>query len=46
MKLDKISYITCVDMESLIRKIYGCANNPENSLTTKRVSNFLSDIQC
>ena len=41
-----MSYITCVDMESLIRKIYGCANNPENSLTTKRVSNFLSDIQC
>ena len=46
MKLDKMSYITCVDMESLIRKIYGCANNIENSLTTKRVSNFLSDIQC
>ena len=46
MKLGKISYITCVDMESLIRKIYGCANNPEDSSTTKRVSIFLLDIQC
>ena len=46
MKLGKISYITCMDMESLIRKIYGCANNPENSSTAKRVSIFLLDIQC
>ena len=28
-------YITYADIESLIRKIYGCANNPENSSATK-----------
>ena len=27
-------YIVYVDIESLIRKIDGCANNPENSLAT------------
>ena len=35
MKLDKISYIIYADIESLIRKIDGCANNPENSSTAK-----------
>ena len=35
MKSDKISYIIYADIESLIRKIDGCANNPENYLTTK-----------
>ena len=33
MKSDKMSYI-CADFESLIRKIDGCAHNPENSSTT------------
>ena len=28
-------YIIYADIESLIRKIDGCANNPENSSTTK-----------
>ena len=35
MKSDKTSYIIYADIESLIRKIDRCANNPENYLTTK-----------
>ena len=35
MKLDKMSYTIYVDIQSLIRKRDGCANNPENSSTTK-----------
>ena len=35
MKSDKMPYIIYADIESLIRKINGCANNPENSSTTK-----------
>ena len=35
MKSDKMSYIIYADMESLIKKIDGCAKNPENSSTTK-----------
>ena len=35
MKSDKMSYITYADIESLIRKIDGCVNNPEKSSTTK-----------
>ena len=34
-KLDKMPYITYADIEFLIKKIDGCANNPENSSTTK-----------
>ena len=30
MKSDKMSYIIYADIESLIRKIDGCANNLEN----------------
>ena len=30
-----MQYIIYADIESLIRKIDGCANNPENSSTTK-----------
>ena len=30
-----MSYIIYADIESLMKKIDGCANNPENSLTTK-----------
>ena len=37
--------IICADIESLIKKIDGCVNNPENSSTNK-VSIFLVDIQC
>ena len=35
LKSDKISCIIYADIESLIKKINGCANNPENSSTTK-----------
>ena len=35
MKSNKLPYIIYVDIESLIKKIDGCANNPENSSTTK-----------
>ena len=34
MKSDKMPYIICADIESLIKKSDGCANNPENSSTT------------
>ena len=42
MKSDKMSYIIYDDPESLIRKIDGCANNPENSSTTKIGEHILS----
>ena len=35
MKSDKIPHIIYVDIESLVRKIDGCANNPEKSSTVK-----------
>ena len=35
MKSDKMPYIIYADLESLIRKIDGCANNPKKSSTTK-----------
>ena len=40
MKSDKMPYITYADIESLIRKIYRCANNPENSSSTKIVEHI------
>ena len=33
MKSDKMTYIIYADIESLVKKIDGRANNPENSLT-------------
>ena len=39
-------YIIYFDIESLIRKIDGCANKPENFLTKKWANMFLVDIQC
>ena len=36
MKFDKMPYIIYGDIESLIKKIGGCENNPEKSSTTKR----------
>ena len=33
MKLDKMTYINHAYIETLIRKIDGCANNPDNSST-------------
>ena len=35
IKSDKMPYIIYADMESLIKKIDRCANNLENSSTTK-----------
>ena len=35
MKSDKLPYIIYADIESLITKIEGCANNAENSSTAK-----------
>ena len=35
MKSDKMPYIVYADIESLIKKLDGCANNPENSSATK-----------
>ena len=35
MKPDKIPYIIYLDIESLIKQIDGCADNLENSSTTK-----------
>ena len=35
MKSDKIPYIIYADIESLINKVDGCANNLENSSTIK-----------
>ena len=34
MKSDKIPHINYADIESLIRKLDGCANNSDNSSTT------------
>ena len=33
MKSDKLTYILYADIESLIKKINGCPNNPEKSST-------------
>ena len=41
-----MSYIIYAHIESLIRKIDGCANNPEICSTLKLVTIFLADIQC
>ena len=35
MKSDKMPYIIYADLESLIKKIDGCANNLEKPSTTK-----------
>ena len=35
MKSDKMPYIIYADLESSIKKIDGCANNPEKPSTTK-----------
>ena len=35
MNSDEIPYIVYANIESLIKKIEGCANNTENSLSTK-----------
>ena len=40
MKSHKMPYIVHADIESLIKKIDGCTNNPEKFLTTKLGENI------
>ena len=40
MKSDKMLYIIYADLESLIRKIDGCKNNPQNSSATNTGENI------
>ena len=40
IKSDKMPYIIYADIESLIKKKVGCANNPESSSTTKIVEHI------
>ena len=44
MKSDKMPYIICTDIVSLIKKIDECANNPESLQQEKQVSIFIVDI--
>ena len=46
LKSDKMPNIIYADIESLILKIDGCANNPEKSSTTKIGEHNHVDIQC
>ena len=46
MKSDKMPYIVSADIESLIRKIDQCPNNPENFSTKKIGESTFVDIQC
>ena len=41
MKSDKMPHIIYADIESLIRKIDGCANNPDKSSTAKICEHIL-----
>ena len=45
MKSNKIPYVIYAHIESLIRKIDGCVNNPNNLQQQNQVSLFLVDIQ-
>ena len=46
IKSDKMPYITYADVESLIKNIGVCANNPDKILQQKKyVSIFFADIQ-
>ena len=46
MKSDKVPSIIYAGIESLIKKIDGCTNNPEKSLATNLGEHILSYIQC
>ena len=46
MPSDKMPYIIYADIESLIKKIDGCANNPQILQQQKLESMLLADIQC
>ena len=44
MKADKMPFIVYADLESLIKKIDGCAINPENSSATKIVGSCAVEV--
>ena len=46
VKSDKMPYIIYPELESLIKEINECANNPKNLQQKKQVNIFLADIQC
>ena len=46
LKSDKKLYIIYTNLESLIKKIDECANNPEESSTIKIFKHVLADTQC
>ena len=46
MKSQKMPYIIYDDIESLIKKIDGCANNPEKFSTVKIGKYILCGYQC
>ena len=46
MKSHKMSYIIYADIESLIKKIDGCVNNPESSSATKIGEHIPCGYQC
>ena len=39
-------YIIYADLDSLIKKLDGCANNPEKPSKTNIGNIFIADIQC
>ena len=41
-KSDKVQFIIYADLESIIEKIDGCKNNPENSSSTKASEHILN----
>ena len=41
-----MSYIICAVPESSIKKVVGCANNQEKSLTKEQVNMFLVEVNC
>ena len=45
-KSDKTPSIIYVDLESLIKKVYQCTNNPEKPSTTKKLNIFPVGTQC
>ena len=46
MKSDQMLYINYDGIESLVKKLANCENNPEKSSTTKQENIFFADIQC
>ena len=45
-KFNKAPFIIFGDLKSIVEKIHGCKNNPENSSTTKASEHIPSGFQC